>query len=238
MGVLYKTIRIIIAPIIKSNTFLLYKNMEEKELYGMRRDYSPKPLYVEDLKNDPFMLFEKWFKEALEQENGEANAMVLSTVGNDMMPSSRMVLLKKYSDSGFVFFTNYKSHKGRQLDENNRAALLFFWPNSMRQVRIEGNVRKTSSAESDIYFESRPRESRASSALSRQSEYLPERETFDSEIKSLSESNSEIKRPEHWGGYIAEPVLFEFWQGGIKRSHDRFRYTKNGAEWKVVRLYP
>ena len=238
MGGLYKTIRIINAPIIKSNTFLLYKNMEEKELYGMRRDYSPKPLNVEDLINDPFLLFEKWFKEALELENGEANAMVLSTAGNDMMPSSRMVLLKKYSDSGFVFFTNYKSHKGRQLEENNRAALLFFWPSSMRQVRIEGRVRKISSAGSDEYFESRPRESRASSSLSKQSEPLQERESFDSEIRNLSESNCEIKRPGHWGGYVVEPVLFEFWQGGIKRSHDRFRYTKRGAEWKIVRLYP
>jgi pyridoxamine-phosphate oxidase len=212
--------------------------MQEKELYGMRRDYSLKPLNVEDLNCDPFQMFEQWFKEALELENIEANAMVLSTVGNDLMPSSRMVLLKKYSGSGFVFFTNYESHKGKQLEENNRAALLFFWPNSMRQVRIEGRVRKISAAESDEYFESRPRESRASSALSRQSETLPERESFESEIRNLLESNSEIKRPGHWGGYIAEAVLFEFWQGGIKRSHDRFRYTKNGTEWKVVRLYP
>ena len=108
----------------------------------------------------------------------------------------------------------------------------------MRQVRIEGNVRKISSAESDEYFESRPRENRASSALSRQSETLQERESFDSEIRNLSESNDDIRRPGHWGGYVVEPVLFEFWQGGVKRSHDRFRYTLNGAEWKVVRLYP
>lgn len=211
--------------------------MIEKELYGMRRDYSPKPLNIEAIDKNPFVQFDLWFREAAEYEDIEANAMVLSTVGKEMMPSSRMVLLKKYSQYGFVFFSNYKSHKGNQLDENNKAALLFFWPNTMRQVRIEGSVKKIEPPESDEYFKSRPRESMASSALSGQSRELPSREIFDADVKRLSEGADEIKRPEHWGGYIVEPVLFEFWQGGINRAHDRFRFTKQVSRWKVERLY-
>lgn len=204
----------------------------------MRRDYSPKPLNIEDIDKNPFVQFDLWFREAAEKESIEANAMVLSTVGKGMMPSSRMVLLKKYSRTGFVFFSNYKSHKGNQLDENNNAALLFFWPKTMRQVRIEGSVKKISALESDEYFKSRPRENMASSALSLQSRELPSREVFDAGVRRLSECTDEIKRPEHWGGYIVEPVLFEFWQGGINRAHDRFRFTVNGSQWKVERLYP
>jgi pyridoxamine 5'-phosphate oxidase len=212
--------------------------MIEKELYGMRRDYSPKPLNIEDIDKNPFVQFDFWFREAAEFEDTEANAMVLSTVGKEMMPSSRMVLLKKYSKSGFVFFSNYKSHKGNHLDENNKAALLFFWPNTMRQVRIEGSVKKIAPSESEEYFKSRPRESMSSSALSSQSRELPSREIFDTDVKRLSESVQEIERPEHWGGYIVEPVLFEFWQGGINRAHDRFRFTGKGSRWNAVRLYP
>lgn len=212
--------------------------MKEKELYGMRRDYSPKPVSIENIDKDPFVQFGLWFHEAVENEDVEANAMVLSTVGKEMMPSSRMVLLKKYSRSGFVFFSNYNSHKGKQLDENNKAALLFFWPKTMRQVRIEGSVKKIASSESDEYFKSRPRESMASSALSSQSRELPSREIFDASVKRLCEGADEIKRPEHWGGYIVEPVLFEFWQGGINRAHDRFRFTVKDSQWKVERLYP
>ena len=212
--------------------------MIEKELYGMRRDYSPKPLNIEAIDKNPFAQFDLWFREAAEYEDIEANAMVLSTVGKEMMPSSRMVLLKKYSQYGFVFFSNYKSHKGNQLDENNKAALLFFWPNTMRQVRIEGSVKKIEPPESDEYFKSRPRESMASSALSSQSRELPSREIFDADVRRLSEGADEIKRPEHWGGYIVEPVLFEFWQGGINRAHDRFRFTRQSSLWKVKRLYP
>lgn len=212
--------------------------MIEKELYGMRRDYSPKPLNIEDIDKNPFVQFDLWFREAAEKESIEANAMVLSTVGKEMMPSSRMVLLKKYSRTGFVFFSNYKSHKGNQLDENNKASLLFFWPKTMRQVRIEGSVKKISTSESDEYFKSRPRENMASSALSLQSRELPSREIFDAGVRRLSECADEIKRPEYWGGYIVEPVLFEFWQGGINRAHDRFRFTVKGTQWNVERLYP
>ena len=212
--------------------------MEGKELYGMRRDYSSDSLKIEDLQKSPFSQFGIWFNEALEKESGETNAMVLSTVGSDLMPSSRVVLLKRYSNSGFIFFSNYKSHKGHQLEENSKAALLFFWQNSMRQIRIEGNVKEIPTYESDEYFESRPRESRASSALSKQSTPLDKKENFDSAIKNLAMSDRKIVRPSHWGGYIVEPILFEFWQGGIKRSHDRFRYTLNDTDWNVVRLYP
>lgn len=229
---------IFFALVIKFNDFLLYNSMIEKELYGMRRDYSPKPLNIEAIDKNPFVQFDLWFREAAEYEDIEANAMVLSTVGKEMMPSSRMVLLKKYFQYGFIFFSNYKSHKGKQMEENNNAALLFFWPKTMRQVRIEGSVKKISSSESDEYFKSRPRESMASSALSSQSLQLPSREIFDADVKRLSECADEIKRPEHWGGYIVEPVLFEFWQGGINRAHDRFRFTGKGSQWKVVRLYP
>ncbi|MFA6334377.1 MAG: pyridoxamine 5'-phosphate oxidase [Bacteroidales bacterium] len=207
------------------------------ELYEMRENYAPESLTKESIHENPFAQFGIWFHEAIAKEV-EPNAMVLSTVGADMSPSSRVVLLKKFSPDGFVFFTNYQSKKGVQLSENPRTALLFFWPISIRQVRIEGLVEKLPSVESDEYFNSRPLESRATALLSRQSFPLESRKKFEADIVRLCERGSEIKRPEHWGGYFLWPHLFEFWQGRANRAHDRFQYSLSEKGWEIRCLYP
>ena len=164
--------------------------------------------------------------------------MTLSTVGHEMMPSSRIVFMKYFSEDGFIFFTNYRSKKGRQLEENPKASLLFFWPRLVRQVRIEGLVERCSEQLSDEYFNSRPLPSRASSFLSKQSEPLDDKEEFDNNVKRVAENPELVIRPRHWGGYILRPQLFEFWQNREHRSHDRFVYTPEGHGWKITRLYP
>lgn len=226
-----------------------FSKMETKALHNMRREYKLKPLLKESLSPDPFEQFGLWFSEAEQHikinndENSEANAMVISTASKSGIPSSRVVLLKHYSPDGFVFFTNYESRKGLEIRENNRVALLFFWHNSMRQVRIEGTAEKLTGKESDLYFNSRPRESQASSALSQQSRTLENREMFENSVNSLVISGNTIKRPDNWGGYIVKADYFEFWQGGTGRSHDRFSYTiiKEGSDsknWDISGLYP
>ena len=207
-------------------------------IYQMRREYSPEPLEISQLDKDPFVQFGNWFEEASSSGSTEANAVALATTGKDMMPSLRMVLLKSFSDQGFVFFTNYLSKKGRQLSENNRAAMLFYWPGPVRQARMEGYVSKLSREDSDEYFRSRPALSRASAILSRQSEILEDKQDFDLQAEYLIKTGDIETRPAHWGGYLLKPVLFEFWQGGRNRSHDRFQYTIKNGEWNIVRLYP
>ncbi|MDD2491244.1 MAG: pyridoxamine 5'-phosphate oxidase [Bacteroidales bacterium] len=211
--------------------------MKEQVLYNMRKDYSPEPLILEKLSKSPLVEFGKWFEEAEKTENQEINAMILSTCKNGEFPSSRVVLLKRYSNEGFVFFTNYHSRKGEQIDSNPKGSILFFWPQTMRQIRIEGEISRISSTESDEYFASRPAESRASAILSKQSKPLNDKERFDNEVKELS-NNKELKRPNNWGGYILKPVYFEFWQGATNRTHDRFSYTPTINGWMITRLYP
>lgn len=215
------------------------KKIEINNLFDMRRDYNLSALELADMESDPFVQFSIWFEEALRRESHEANAMILSTVNINMEPSSRVVLLKSFSSDGFLFFTNYSSRKGDDISENNRVALLFFWPDSMRQIRIEGVAERCDTALSDEYFDSRPVENRASSALSKQSKPLENRSNFDEEISNLIKSGKTIKRPENWGGYIVKPNRFEFWQGGSGRSHDRFQYNKTVNNiWNIARLYP
>ena len=214
----------------------------------MRKDYAPQPLTKEKLSPDPFMQFGRWFSDASLYETAEPNAMILSTCGLDMLPSSRVVLLKKYSPEGFVFFTNYNSRKGNQLKQNPNASILFFWPETMRQVRIKGCTEKISERESDEYFNSRPAESRATAMASRQSEPLENKEQFENEVEKILKYSEEdisagsiLARPLHWGGYILKPSLFEFWQGGTNRAHDRFEYRKESPDqpfWTITRLYP
>lgn len=211
--------------------------MKEKRLYHMRKDYSPSPLKESLLSPHPLSQFEKWFDEARESEKYEVNAMILSTCGDDGAPSSRVVLLKKYSPEGYVFFTNYESKKGDDMERNPKAALLFYWPGSMRQIRIEGQVSRILSAESDEYFSSRPAESRASAILSKQSRPLDDKEVFDQRVQTLAAEGS-TERPPYWGGYILNPLYYEFWQGATGRTHDRFSYTKDGDNWKITRLFP
>ena len=190
------------------------------------------------MKENPFDQFNLWYNEELESKSNLPDAMTLSTVGADMMPSSRIVFMKILTEEGFIFFTNYKSKKGRQLEENPKASLLFFWPRLIRQVRVEGLVERCSEQISDDYFNSRPLPSRAASLLSKQSEPLDDKEAFDNNVIRLAENEELITRPEHWGGYVLKPQLFEFWQNREHRSHDRFVYTLEGPGWKITRLYP
>ena len=190
------------------------------------------------MKENPFDQFKLWYNEELECSSFLPDAMTLSTVGHEMMPSSRIVFMKYFTEEGFIFFTNYRSKKGKQLEENPKASLLFFWPRLVRQVRIEGLVERCSEQLSDEYFNSRPLPSRASSLLSKQSEPLDNKDEFDNNVKRVAENPELVIRPNYWGGYILRPQLFEFWQNREHRSHDRFVYTPEGPGWKITRLYP
>ncbi len=212
--------------------------MKSGQYFGMREEYSSSPLLAKEMAHEPVEQFDKWFQEALRQESLEVNAMTLSTFDPKRGPSSRVVLLKEYSPEGFIFFTNYNSRKGREFLANPQVSLLFFWPLSMREVRIEGEATATSHRYSEKYFNTRPKISRASAILSKQSEILLERERFIEEVDLLSQKEEALKRPTHWGGVIVKPKTFEFWQGGKGRVHDRFLYTKERESWQMVSLYP
>lgn len=213
-------------------------NSFELDLFDMRKEYSSEGFDEKALKDNPFDQFKIWFDQAVEQHILEPNAMVLATSSTDNTISQRVVLLKQINAEGFIFFTNYNSKKGRGIEENPKVALLFFWLEQMRQIRIEGNASKIPELESNKYFYSRPRESKASALLSKQSEPLLNKESFDNEVDQLIASQKQIERPVNWGGYIVKPTLFEFWQGGKSRSHDRFEYYKEDKLWKIRRLYP
>jgi pyridoxamine 5'-phosphate oxidase len=189
---------------------------------------------------DPIRQFQDWFDAALRAGIKEPNAMTLATSTRDGKPSARMVLLKGFDERGFVFFTNYESRKGRELAGNARAALVFYWEPLGRQVRVTGRVSKVTAAESDEYFESRPLGSRFSAAVSRQSKVIASREVLESALEKLKRKYPEDgpPRPKNWGGYRVRPDEIEFWQQGEFRLHDRIRYRRRGAGWKVDRLSP
>ena len=191
-----------------------------------------------DLLEDPVRQFALWYEQALAQEPFDVSAMTLATVDKNYHVSARMVLLKEFSADGFVFFTNYDSYKGRQLAENPKACLVFFWKELERQVRITGLVEKTSELESDEYFYSRPQESRIGAAVSPQSQVVPGREWLQKEFEKRSKDES-IPRPAHWGGYLVRPIMIEFWQGRPGRLHDRIQYSlKDDGSWAIERLAP
>ena len=206
---------------------------------NLRREYLGTPLLEADAGADPLALFERWFADAREKEFDPV-AMTLATAGRDGRPNARIVLLKGFDASGFVFYTNYNSRKARELAETGRAALLFFWPAHERQVRIEGSVEKTSAAESDAYFAQRPLDSRISVYASRQSEPVESREALDRLFADAAARFPEghVPRPEWWGGYRVIPLAFEFWQGRVGRLHDRLRYEKQDSGWRRQRLAP
>lgn len=209
-----------------------------KNLKNLRKEYNASPLSHDNLKSNPIDLFAEWFEEASTDTSSEANAMVLSTWNRERGSSSRVVLLKSFSYNGFTFFTNYNSRKAIDISLENRVSLLFFWHRDMRQVRVEGLAFKTSRDESVDYFNSRPALSRASSALSKQSQPLENKEEFDAAVTELSQRDL-IECPLHWGGYRVVPEKIEFWQGAPGRSHDRFSYECGGEDtWRVIRLYP
>ncbi len=208
----------------------------------LRQDYSSQSLLETDVAPDPIVQFDKWWQQALASEIMEPNAMTLATASSDGMPSARIVLLKGFDQNGFVFFTNYKSYKGMQLEENPKACLVFFWKELERQVRIVGIVKKLSEKDSDEYFHSRPIGSRLGAWASPQSQVIESRNWLDNhylEVASQFKEEEGIQRPPHWGGYIVQPVIIEFWQGRPSRLHDRMQYTlqENGS-WKIERLAP
>ncbi|KAB2918176.1 MAG: pyridoxamine 5'-phosphate oxidase [Bacteroidetes bacterium] len=212
-----------------------------KTLAEIRTDYQSASLNESDMLADPFAQFDKWFREAMEAEVLEVNAMNLATATPDGKPASRIVLLKGLDERGFTFYTNYHSDKGQMLAVNPHAALNFFWPELERQVRIEGEVEKVSSQESDEYFASRPKGSQIGAWVSEQSYEIESREELDKKLEELTAfyADKSVMRPPHWGGYRVVPHTVEFWQGRPSRLHDRLKYIKGGEGfWKLVRLSP
>ncbi|HQZ95942.1 MAG TPA: pyridoxamine 5'-phosphate oxidase [Pyrinomonadaceae bacterium] len=214
--------------------------MENKDLAHIRRDYSREGLSEEQVANDPFVQFGRWMDEAITAELPEPTAMSLSTASAEGRPSSRMVLLKGFDNSGFVFYTNYNSQKGRELADNPFAALTFFWPELERQVRITGLVSKVSAEESDEYFKSRPFTSRVGAWASNQSETIDSKMTVAAKAAKLlvKYASGNVPRPPHWGGYRVIPDQIEFWQGRPSRLHDRIVYKLDGESWNIIRLSP
>lgn len=209
------------------------------KLSDLRHDFGKYGLDETKSPGSPILMFRSWIEKAKENGVKEFNAMVLSTVGKHNRPSSRIVLLKEIMESGaLVFYTNYHSKKGRDLLNNPFGALHFFWPELERQIRIEGTVAKTHSDISDDYFNSRPVESKASAIVSPQSEKIDNLTALKDSSRFLIRNPHKIKRPEHWGGYELTPDLFEFWQGGKYRLHDRIRYSLEGDQWIKARLAP
>ncbi len=210
-----------------------------RDLKSMREEYMKGKLNQSSVEKDPFIQFRKWMDASIEAEILHPTAMNLATVGSDMQPSSRIVLLKEFDEKGFVFYTNYKSRKAIELNENPRASLLFFWNELEREVRIEGFAEKTDNNRADDYFSSRPRNSQISASISEQSRSVPDRSFLVKEFnKFANENQGNIKRPEFWGGYRLVPNYFEFWQGREDRLHDRIAYKIVGESWKIFRLAP
>ena len=210
------------------------------DLSDFRKEYSSKGLHREDLAESPIRQFEGWFKQAVDLQIHEPNAMSLATVDPAGMPLLRTVLLKYFDEAGFVFFTNYESRKARHIAENPRVSLLFPWITLERQVIVQGRAEKISAAESLRYFTSRPRESQLGAWVSSQSSVISSRKLLMQKLDELKRkfSDGEVPLPSFWGGYRVVPETIEFWQGGSARLHDRFLYRKSSGSWEVDRLSP
>ncbi|MDF0708646.1 pyridoxamine 5'-phosphate oxidase [Flagellimonas okinawensis] len=214
----------------------------QKDLGNYRKSYEKSELTEASIKENPMEQFQKWFHET-EASDGvdEPNAMTVSTIGMDGFPKSRVVLMKKFTFEGFIFYTNYQSEKGKAIAANPAVCLSFFWPNMERQVIIKGTAEKIAENLSDGYFESRPHGSQLGAIVSDQSEVVPSRDYLEGKLRELEQrfEGKEVPRPNYWGGYLVKPVSMEFWQGRPNRLHDRIRYTlQEDFDWKVERLAP
>ena len=212
------------------------------DLSNYRKSYEKSELLESMIDENPMMQFQKWFYET-EEFGGveEVNAMTVSTIGLDGFPKSRIVLLKKYDEYGFTFVTNYDSEKGKALLQNPQVCLSFFWPSVERQVIIKGIAEKQTEAYSEGYFHSRPKGSQIGTVVSPQSTVIPNREFLDEKLKYLEAEyqNTEVPKPENWGGVLVRPISIEFWQGRANRLHDRIRYTLlESGDWQIERLAP
>ncbi len=207
----------------------------------IRQDYMLASLSEHEVEKDPMAQFERWWAEALNSEITEVNAMTLATASADGVPSARIVLLKGFDKDGFIFFSNYNSYKGKDLEDNPRACLVFFWKELERQIRITGVVKKLDEAANDEYYYSRPQGSQLGAIASPQSQVIDNREWLENKVAEVAKeySDKKIIRPPHWGGYIVQPVSVEYWQGRSSRLHDRIQYSlMEGGEWMVQRLAP
>lgn len=213
------------------------------DLATLRSEYMRASLDAADVHADPFRQFASWFDDAYASKVPEVNAMTLATVGDDGRPSARVVLLKGVDARGFTFYTNLRSRKGREIDANPHAALLFFWVELERQVRIEGTIERVPDAESDAYFAKRPRLAQVGAWASPQSEPIPDRAWLEhafaeSDRRHLAQGGEAVQRPPHCGGLTVVPSVFEFWQGRHSRLHDRIVYRREGGGWSIGRLAP
>lgn len=222
------------------NTFVSENPTISELISDLRHDFSRDEFEELSARNAPFEQFELWLAEAVEKKLNDPNAMVLSTATADGHPSSRVVLLKGFDENGFVFYTNYESRKAAEMAANPHAALLFYWAETGKQVRVEGTTSKVPAETSDAYFASRPRASRIGAVASPQSNVIENREVLERRYAELDREykEREIERPANWGGYVLAPTVFEFWQGRESRLHDRLRYTKTTSGWRVERLAP
>ena len=216
-------------------------SQHDVDIAALRKDYTRDGLDESSVHSDPFLQFSSWLNEAITAEVYEPTAMVLSTVSSQGAPSSRVVLLKGLDNGSMLFYTNYDSRKGKELMQNPNAALLFFWPELERQVRIEGTVERASAETSTAYFHSRPFESQLGAASSPQSQVIPSRQVLDqrfAELAAINAGRTTIERPDNWGGFALTPHAIEFWQGRPSRMHDRLRFRKADENWIVERLAP
>lgn len=214
--------------------------MAEK-LHDYRKSYEKGELSENSVDENPMQQFRKWFYEV--QDSGgldEVNAMTVNTIGTDGFPKGRVVLLKKYDEYGFYFYTNYESEKGRAIANNNKVSLSFFWPYMERQIIIKGTAEKTSEADSTNYFHSRPKGSQLGAVVSHQSEVVESREVLEKNLAELEKKyeQEEVPKPDNWGGILVKPISIEFWQGRPNRLHDRIRYRLKDNDWVIERLAP
>lgn len=212
----------------------------ERDLSRYRKVYQKHQLIEADCPKNPFLLFDAWFEGACQNESGEANTMQIVTMGTDGFPRARIVLLKFFSEKGFIFYTNYNSEKGKSIAQNNKVGLSFFWQDSQRQVHIKGTAQKLNPVQSDAYFASRPRGSQLGAVVSAQSTVIKNRDILQTAYEATEKKYNaqKIPRPNHWGGYLVTPKSIEFWQGRSDRMHDRIAYRLKNNQWNFYRLSP